>query len=139
MRGEDLAAVGRIQELVTKAEPSAMWMDNLREEIGGTGSRCLVAVEAGSGEVVGFIISEIKVGVFGAEKSGWLGYIGVSPRLMGQGVGRLLAQKLFEVFAAEGVEKIYTAVRWDSGDMLSFFKSLGFDRSNFINLLKRLP
>jgi hypothetical protein len=29
-------------------------------------------------------------------------------------------------------------VRWDSTDMLSFFKTLGFDRSNFINLRKVL-
>jgi len=33
---------------------------------------------------------------------------------------------------------VFTLVRWDSADMLSFFKTLGFDRSNFINLRKTL-
>jgi len=33
---------------------------------------------------------------------------------------------------------VYTAARWDSVDLLSFFKSVGFNRSNFINLYKKL-
>ena len=33
---------------------------------------------------------------------------------------------------------IYTSVRWDSTDLLSFFKTLGFQRSDFINLHKSL-
>jgi hypothetical protein len=41
-------------------------------------------------------------------------------------------------YQAQGVENVYTSVRWDSTDLLSFFKTLGFDRSNFINLRKVL-
>jgi hypothetical protein len=29
-------------------------------------------------------------------------------------------------------------VRWDAGDMLSFFKALGFGQSEFINLTRQL-
>jgi len=36
------------------------------------------------------------------------------------------------------VKKIYTSVRWDSTDLLSFFKAVGFERSDFINLRKDL-
>ena len=32
----------------------------------------------------------------------------------------------------------FASVRWDSVDFLPFFKTLGFDRSNFINLRKEL-
>ncbi|RPJ10835.1 MAG: GNAT family N-acetyltransferase, partial [Desulfobacteraceae bacterium] len=38
----------------------------------------------------------------------------------------------------KGIKDVYTSVRWDSVDLLSFFKTLGFDRSNFINLKKSL-
>ena len=38
----------------------------------------------------------------------------------------------------EKINEIYTAARWDAVDILSFFKSIGFDRSNFINLRKEL-
>jgi len=57
---------------------------------------------------------------------------------MGQGIGAALAQEIFAFYRARGIDNVYTSVRWDSTDMLSFFKILGFDRSNFINLRKVL-
>jgi L-amino acid N-acyltransferase YncA len=57
---------------------------------------------------------------------------------MGQGIGQTLATALFEAFKKKKIFEIYTAVQWDSVDLLSFFKSIGFNRSNFINLYKKL-
>jgi N-acetylglutamate synthase-like GNAT family acetyltransferase len=57
---------------------------------------------------------------------------------MGEGIGAKLAEEIFEIYRAQGIENVYTSVRWDSTDLLSFFKTLGFDRSNFINLRKDL-
>jgi len=136
MKPGDLPEVEEIQETIIQGRISAAWRTGLAEQIEMPSSRCLVAVD--SGRVVGFMISEVTNGAFGTDRAGWLGWVGVSPRRMGQGIGRSLAQALFEVFKKEGVGQVYTAVRWDSVDMLSFFKSLGFDRSNFINLRKRL-
>jgi hypothetical protein len=53
-------------------------------------------------------------------------------------VGKKLAEEIFRVYLKKGITNIYTSVRWDSVDLLSFFKTLGFDRSNFINLRKEL-
>jgi N-acetylglutamate synthase-like GNAT family acetyltransferase len=55
---------------------------------------------------------------------------------MGQGIGASLAKEIFSYYRDIGIENVYTSVRWDSTDLLSFFKTLGFDRSNFINLRK---
>jgi len=49
-----------------------------------------------------------------------------------------LAEEILEAYRKKGINDIYTSVRWDSVDLLSFFKTLGFDRSNFINLRKEL-
>jgi len=57
---------------------------------------------------------------------------------MGQSIGANLAEEILNYYRAQGVENVYTSVRWDSTDLLSFFKTLGFDRSNFINLRKVL-
>jgi N-acetylglutamate synthase-like GNAT family acetyltransferase len=57
---------------------------------------------------------------------------------MGQDIGATLAEEILNYYKAQGVENVYTSVRWDSTDLLSFFKTLGFDRSNFINLRKVL-
>ena len=90
------------------------------------------------GKVVGFMVSYILTLGFGIEKSGWIATLGVKPEYMGQGVGKKLGEKLFDYYKALGVESVYTSVRWDSTDLLSFFKTLGFDRSNFINLHKKI-
>ena len=91
------------------------------------------------GKVVGFMISYILSGGFGMiEKSAWIAMLGVDPRYMGQGIGKMLAEEIFKFYRKKKIKTIYTSVRWDSVDLLSFFKTLGFDRSNFINLRKTL-
>lgn len=88
------------------------------------------------GKVVGFMISYIITAGFGMTKSAWIATVGVDPNCMGQGIGAGMAEELFQYYRNQGVENVYTSVRWDSTDLLSFFKTLGFDRSNFINLRK---
>ena len=136
LQGQDMPEITRIQEAITQRPVAEAWVKSLTSQLEQDSCRCLVAVQ--EGQVVGFIISEIKIGLFGVDTSGWLGYVGVLPKRMGQGIGRALACRLLEIFRDEGVRDVYTAVRWDSVDMLSFFKSLGFDRSPFINLCKHL-
>ena len=64
--------------------------------------------------------------------------LGVDPKHMGQGLGKMLANEIFTVCREKGIKNIYSSVTWDSVDLLSFFKTLGFDRCNFINLKKDL-
>jgi ribosomal protein S18 acetylase RimI-like enzyme len=90
------------------------------------------------GKIVGYMISYIVFGGFGLEKSAWIATLGVDPKYMGQGIGRLLAEKLLTVYREKGIDYIFTTVRWDSVDLLSFFKTLGFDRSDYIHLTKKL-
>jgi ribosomal protein S18 acetylase RimI-like enzyme len=90
------------------------------------------------GKVIGFMISYILTGSFGLEKSAWIAMLGVNPEYMGQGIGEHLAREIFKFYKTQGIDTVYTSVKWDSPDLLSFFKTLGFDRSNFINLRKVL-
>ncbi|MFZ3045515.1 MAG: GNAT family N-acetyltransferase, partial [Desulfatirhabdiaceae bacterium] len=64
--------------------------------------------------------------------------LGVHPRYMGRRIGERLAEESIRYCKELGIKDMYTTVRWDSTDLLSFFKTLGFDRSNFINLRKIL-
>ena len=72
------------------------------------------------------------------EKSAWIATVGVEPEFMGQGIGKALAEEIFRFYSEKNIKNVYTSVRWDSTDMLSFFKTLGFDRSNFINLRRAI-
>jgi len=86
------------------------------------------------GRVVGFMISYILTFSFGIEKSAWIAAVGVDPDFMGRGIGERLFNEISRIYKNMGINRIYTTVTWDSSDLLSFFKSLGFDRSEFVNL-----
>ena len=60
--------------------------------------------------------------------------IEVDPKLMGKGIGTKLGEALINFFKDEKIKEVFTTVRWDSGDLIEFFKSIGFDKSSFINL-----
>ncbi len=101
---------------------------------------CIVAVEDGTvaeegGAVVGFIVGDIKEWSFGVERTGWIEIVGVNPEHMGRGIGKALGEALVSYFRDVGIKEVYTSVKWDSGDLIEFFKSIGFDKSGFINLV----
>jgi len=91
-----------------------------------------------NGRLVGYLLSYTLIGGFGIAKSAWVANLGVNPKYMGQKIGEKLAEATFQHYREKGIKDVYTSVRWDSVDLLSFFKTLGFDRSNFINLKKSL-
>jgi N-acetylglutamate synthase-like GNAT family acetyltransferase len=89
-------------------------------------------------KIIGFMISYIIHAGFGLNKSAWIVSLGIDPDYMDQGFGKMLAQKIFNKYKEKGIQDIYSSVLWDSIDLLSFFKALGFERSDFVNLKKRL-
>jgi ribosomal protein S18 acetylase RimI-like enzyme len=133
---KDLPQVIHIQETITKTKIRPKKICCWREQVENDSSLSLVALNGD--QVVGFIISEIMTNSFGLDQSGWIKIMGVHPKHMGTGIGQSLITQLFKQFKKKKINEIYTAVQWDAVDMLSFFKSIGFDRSNFINLYKKL-
>jgi ribosomal protein S18 acetylase RimI-like enzyme len=133
---DDVSEIVAIQEAILQKTISKRWIQMVKGHLKKQEGVGFVALK--DGRVVGFIIGQIKGEGFGLEQSGWIEVVGVHPRQMGTGIGRTLAERLFTFFKKEGIRDIHTAVRWDAGDMLSFFKAIGFDRSPFINLRKHL-
>ena len=132
----DLPQVVAIQGIITRQKVTAEKIAILKEHIKKEGNISLVAVA--DKRVVGFLISELMTNSFGLDQGGWIKNVGVLPQYMGKGIGQSLANQLFDAYRRKGINEIFTASRWDWGDLLSFFKSLGFDRGNFINLYKKL-
>jgi ribosomal protein S18 acetylase RimI-like enzyme len=132
----DLPQVVAIQGIITRQKVTAEKIAILKEHIKKEGNISLVAVA--DKRVVGFLISELMTNSFGLDQGGWIKNVGVLPQYMGKGIGQSLANQLFDAYRRKGINEIFTASRWDWGDLLSFFKSLGFERSNFINLYKKL-
>jgi len=133
---EDADDIGRIQASITKSPVEIDFRQVIEEQAQRDKDASFVAEI--DGRVAGFMISYIVYGGFGLEKSAWIATLGVAPKFMGRGIGKKLAEEILAVYRGMGINDIYTSVRWDSVDLLSFFKTLGFDRSNFINLRKEL-
>ncbi|MGQ9510175.1 MAG: GNAT family N-acetyltransferase [Thermodesulfobacteriota bacterium] len=136
VKSEDLSEIVAIQESILKKKVSRRWIQMVKDHLKKQEGVGFIALK--ESQIVGFIIGEIKGEGFGLEQSGWIEVVGVHPKHMGIGIGRLLAERLFSFFKKKGIHDIHTSVRWDAGDMLSFFKSIGFDRSPFINLRRHL-
>jgi ribosomal protein S18 acetylase RimI-like enzyme len=136
LTARDLPQVVAIQGIITRQKVTAEKVAILKEHIKKEGNISLVAVA--DQRVVGFMISELMTNSFGLDQGGWIKNVGVLPQYMGKGIGQSLANHLFDAYRQKGINEIFTASRWDWGDLLSFFKSLGFERSNFINLYKKL-
>jgi ribosomal protein S18 acetylase RimI-like enzyme len=134
LKKEDANEIGEIYAAITLKPVSDDFKRVVEEHAQRDDQACFVAER--DGKVVGFMISYILTAGFGMPKSAWIATLGVDPNFMGQGIGANLAEEIFKYYKDQGIENVYTSVRWDSVDMLSFFKTLGFDRSNFINLRK---
>jgi len=136
MRTQDAEAVLRINEKITGTPHEAQWESKIIDHLSGNPLGCLVA-EAG-GKVVGFIFGDIRGWEFAIPKSGWIEIVGVDPEYQGKGVARALIGKLHVYFRNHNVERVMTMVNWNDGGLVSFFRTLGFERSEFIILDKEV-
>ena len=134
MRTQDAEAVLQINEKITGTPHEVQWESKIIDHLSSHPLGCLVA-EAG-GKVVGFILGDIRGWEFAIPKSGWIEIVGVDPEYHKRGVARALIEKLHVYFRNHNVERVMTMVNWNDGGLVSFFRTLGFERSEFIILDK---
>jgi len=100
-------------------------------------------------KVVGFILGYVSGWEFGVpDTAGWIDTIGVDPTYQNQGIGKTLFKSLIENFTRtgkeerpeakeskiEGVNVVYTLVRWNDWNLLRFFHKMGFKKGDMISL-----
>jgi N-acetylglutamate synthase-like GNAT family acetyltransferase len=135
---DDIEDIERIYKLITKENLQENFRELVEDPSGQRGAESTCFVADLEGKVVGFMISHVMTFSFGMEKSAWMATMGVEPKYMGQQIGARLACEIFEHYKTRGITNLYTSVQWDATDVISFFKTLGFHRSDFINLEKTL-
>ena len=134
MRTQDGDAVLRINEKITGRPHEAQWESRIIEHLSANPLGCLVAEEEGT--IVGFILGSIRGWEFGIPKTGWIEIVGVAPEFHKKGVAKALIGKLHLYFRNHNVERVMTMVNWNDGGLVSFFRAVGFERSEFIILEK---
>ncbi len=135
---DDTKDVERISKAITTDVADIDFEKIIDEKIRNDGGETCLVAETKDGQVVGYMVSNVLDAGFGLKKSAWIVTLGVDPEFMGKGIGKTLAREMFEVHKKQGIDQVYSSVLWDSIDLLSFFKTLGFERSSFINLRKEI-
>ncbi|SDU53814.1 MULTISPECIES: GNAT family N-acetyltransferase [Desulfobacula] len=133
----DSEAIQYIRKAISDDDTQVNYKKTIERQISEGASKFSLVAEI-NGNVVGYILSTALYAGFGIKKSAWIMDVGVHPDYMGQGIGLKLAGKICDICKDKGIKAIYSSVLWDSTDVLSFFKKLGFERSNFINLKKKM-
>ena len=133
LRAGDVPAIVEIERRITKSRRTSALGPYLRSALRTKEAICLVA-EAG-GEAAGFLIGDVRPWEFGEDRQvAWVKVVGVDPRHQGQGLGGLLGSRFLEELKGRGIRRVKTLVEWDSGDLVAYFQSQGFDRANAIVL-----
>jgi GNAT superfamily N-acetyltransferase len=134
VRRGDLDPVIDIDATVTGLEKRKYWGDVYRRygNAKRTESQFLVAVARG--QVVGFVIGEIRDWEFGSPPCGWVFAIDVDPRARLGGVGTRLLEAISAHFRSAGVTKLRTLLALDNTLILKFFRSQGMMAGPLISL-----
>ncbi|HMF56370.1 MAG TPA: GNAT family N-acetyltransferase [Pyrinomonadaceae bacterium] len=136
MTVRDIDEVMRLDEKITGKPHSAYYQSKAAAYITRAPQYCLVAEHRD--RVVGFMLGDVRGWEFATELSGWLEVIGVDPAYHGRGVSLALMNELCGRFRQSGVTVVNTMVNWNDGELIDYFQANGFDRGEYVNLVKRL-
>ncbi|MBA7593726.1 hypothetical protein ES703_00657 [subsurface metagenome] len=119
----DRALVGPDRALSWPLEVEAHWwvyspMLNFVAEVGG--------------EVVGFLLGDIRGAEYGTDRSGWIDMMGVAPEHQHKGIGKSLAEAFCEECQRNGV-RVRVIIREDDQRLIRFWTSVGFHRGDLVS------
>ena len=134
LKSDDLDSIVEIDYRVLGTKRPSYWQQKIEEMEHEQLPKSQVAEL--EGKVVGFIMGAVSGWEFGMPNTtGWIDTIGVYPDYQKKGIATRLFTAILEEFKKDGVENIYTLVKWEDWDLMCFFKAVGFSRGgNIINL-----
>jgi ribosomal protein S18 acetylase RimI-like enzyme len=138
LKGEDMAAIDRIDAKLTGLDRSAYYAAKFREMLDESGIRVSMVAED-DGIVTGFIMARVDYGEFGkVEKAAVIDTIGVHPAYAGSGVGHALLSQLLMNLANLQVESVRTKVEHENYGLRNFLSRRGFKPSQRLLLTKEI-
>lgn len=133
----DLQEVVALDSENTGIAKVAYWKDRFDQYAGRHADRFFLVAERG-GELLGFIVGEVRAWEFGSPPSGWIFAVQVRTTARLHGLGTMLYDAICVKFRKAGVQHVRTMVAKDAQLLLSFFRSLGMIAGPFVQLEKGL-
>jgi ribosomal protein S18 acetylase RimI-like enzyme len=119
---------------VTGLHKSDYWQRVYRRYgVGGQGLRHFLVAEL-DGQVVGFMIGEVRDWEFGSPPCGWVFAIDVDPTVRQRGIGAALLAAMRLRFERAGVRVLRTMLARDNTVIQSFFRSQGMTAGRLLPL-----
>ena len=87
------------------------------------------------GELVGFILGDIRGVEYGTEIGGWIDMMGVAPKRQSMGVGRMLVETFCAECQKQGV-KVMVIVMGNDKRLVKFWNCVGFRKGNLVSYEK---
>ncbi len=138
LKGEDIAAIDRIDMKLTGLDRSAYFATKFREMLDESGIRVSMVSEV-DGIVTGFVMARVDYGEFGEiAKSAVIDTIGVHPVHAGSGVGQALLSQLLIDLSGLQVESVRTKVDYENYHLRNFLSRRGFRPSQRLLLAKKI-
>ncbi|MGI9335188.1 MAG: GNAT family N-acetyltransferase [Gammaproteobacteria bacterium] len=132
-QASDIAAVTGLDERNTGMQKPDYWED-MFERFGNHPERLFLVAEGGKGQLLGFIIGEVRAWEFGSPPCGWIFALGVDPSVRLKKIGSRLFAAICERLARAGVSTVRTMLARDDDLNMAFFRSQGMMGGPFIQL-----
>jgi ribosomal protein S18 acetylase RimI-like enzyme len=134
VRQADMTEVIALDATVTGLHKSDYWQRVYRRYgVGGQGLRHFLVAEV-DGQVVGFMIGEVRDWEFGSPPCGWVFAIDVDPTVRQRGIGAALLAAMRLRFERAGVRVLRTMLARDNTVIQSFFRSQGMTAGRLLPL-----
>lgn len=131
MTEEDLPKIKGIDRALIGSERALSWP--LRVEAHWWVYRPLLNFVAEvDGEVVGFLLGDIRGAEYGTDISGWIDMMGVAPEYQRRGIARRLVDTFCEECQRNEV-KTRVVIREDDQHLVVFWASVGFQRGKLVS------
>jgi len=132
IKEEDLEAILELDRKLVGKQRSVTYENPIGTYLGGDFSLSFVAVD--KKKIVGFVMGQLE----GPGKKGWIQTLAVDPDYRRSKIGARLVEALLARYNSKGIDTVQMAASWRDAGMLSFLNSLGFTRSDMVQLEKAL-
>ncbi|MDP2726729.1 MAG: GNAT family N-acetyltransferase [Dehalococcoidia bacterium] len=134
LKKEDIPSILEIDSKITGTSRSSLDTEKLTYYLRNP----LVCWGAESrGNLIGFMLGDIRGWEFGISESGWIEILGVDPAYQRKGVGRAILNAMLDELKKRGVKKVLIIARWYD-PILSFFRGEGFEHGELLSVQKDL-
>jgi len=134
----DYDAVFQLDIVGVAADKPAYWRGIFDRYVAAQREGGFFLVAEITGEVIGFIVGEVRAWEFGSPPCGWVFALSVAEHAREMGVGQLMLKEIGKRLKSAGVTTLRTMVDREDRLTLSFFRSQGLRTGRYIELEKPL-